>query len=148
VFREIARQVDEPGAQELDKRLAHLANLMSDASSDRPAVATEAKSAALIAHDLALKLNHMPYDSAMTLRLLHQITSDADYISNDDEHAAAQAAMAIQSLFIAYARNEKVQNAQEVRAAIGGLFDQLQAPSNYDATRFSRQMHEINALLH
>jgi hypothetical protein len=148
VFREIARQVDEPGAQELDKRLAHLANLMSDASSDRPAVATEAKSAALIAHDLALKLNHMPYDSEMTLRLLHQITSDADYISNEDEHAAAQAAMAIQSLFIAYARNEKVQNAQEVRAAIGGLFDQLQAPSNYDATRFSRQMHQVNALLH
>jgi hypothetical protein len=147
VFREIARQVDEPGTQELDKQLAHLANLMSDANSDRAAVVTEAKNAALTAHDLALKLNHMPYDSAMTLRLLHQITSDADYISNQDEHAAAQAAMAIQSLFVAYDRNEKMQNAQEVRAAISGLFDQLQVPSNYDPTRFSRQMHEVNALL-
>lgn len=147
VFREIARQVDEPDSQELDKRLTHLANLMSDASSDRAAVVTEAKNAASIAHDLAVKLNHMPYDSAMTLRLLHQITSDADYISNQDEHAAAQAAMAIQSLFVAYDRNEKLQNAQEVRAAISGLFDQLQIPSNYDPTRFSRQMREVNALL-
>jgi hypothetical protein len=148
VFREIARQVDESGSQELDKQLAHLGNLMSDASSDRAAIATEAKSAASIAHDLALKLNHIPYDSAMTLRLLHQIASDADYISNQDEHAAAQAAMAIQSLFVAYDRNEKMQNAQEVRAAISALFDQLQVPSNYDPTRFSRQMHEVNALLH
>ena len=148
VFREIVRQVDEPGSQELDKRLAHLANLMSDASSDRAAIATEAKNAAVIAHDLALKLNHMPYDSAMTLRLLHQITADADYISSQDEHAAAQATMAIQSLFVAYNRNEKVQNAQELRTAITGLFDQLQIPSNYDPTRFSRQMHEVSALLH
>ena len=148
VFREIVRQVDESSSQELDKQLAHLANLMSDAGSDRASVASEAQSAAIIAHDLALKLNRMPYDSATTLRLLHQITSDADYISNQDEHAAAQAAMAIQSLFVAYDRNEKVQNAPEVRAAISGLFDQLQAPSNYDSTRFSRQMHEVNALLH
>jgi hypothetical protein len=147
VFREIARQVDESGSQELDKQLARLATLMSDASSDRAAVVTEAKNAAVIARDLALKLNHIPYDPAMTLRLLHQITSDADYISNQDEHAAAQAAMAIQSLFVAYDRNEKMQNAQEVRAAISGLFDQLQVPSNYDPTRFSRQMHEVNALL-
>jgi hypothetical protein len=56
--------------------------------------------------------------------------------------------MAIQSLFVAYDRNEKVQNAQELRTAITGLFDQLQIPSNYDPTRFSRQMHEVGTLLH
>ena len=32
--------------------------------------------------------------------------------------------------------------------AISGLFDQLQMPSNYDPTRFSRRMHEVNTLLH
>jgi hypothetical protein len=148
VFREIAKQVDEPGSQELDKQLAHLANLMSDAGSDRAAIAAEATKSAQLAHDLALKLNQLSYDPALTMRLLHQITSDADYISNQDEHSAAQAAMALQSLFVAYDRNEKVQNAQEVRAAISGLFDQLQVPSNYDPTRFSRRMQEINALLH
>jgi hypothetical protein len=148
VLREIARQVDEPGAQELDKQLAHLANLMSDANSDRAAIATEATKSALLAYDLALKLNHLVYDPALTMRLLRQITSDGDLISNQDEHSAAQAAMAIQSLFVAYDRNEKMQNAQELRAAISGLFDQLQVPSNYDATRFSRGMRDVNALLH
>jgi Cytochrome c554 and c-prime len=148
VFREIARQVDEPGTQELDKQLVNLAQLMSDATADRNSIVAEATKSAQLAHDLALKLNHLSYDPALTMRLLHQITSDADSISNQDEHAAAQAAMALQSLFVAYDRNEKVQNAQEIRAAINGLFDQLQVPSNYDPRRFSAQMHQVNALLH
>jgi Cytochrome c554 and c-prime len=148
VFREIARQVDEPGTQELDKQLVNLAHLMSDAGADRASIVAEATKSAQLAHDLALKLNRLSYDPALTMRLLHQITSDADSISNQDEHAAAQAAMALQSLFVAYDRNEKVQNAQEVRAAINGLFDQLQVPSNYDPRRFSIQMHQVNALLH
>lgn len=148
VFHEIARQVDQPGAEELDKQLAHLASLMSDASSDRTAVATEAKKSALLAQGLALRLDRLAYDPALTMRLLHQIASDGDYISNQDEHAAAQAAMALQSLFVAYDRNEKPANAQEVRAAISGLFDQLQIPSNYDPIRYSRRMHEVDALLH
>ena len=148
VFREIARQVDDADAQALDKQLAHLANLMSDASSDRAVVAAEAKSSASVARELATKLDHVAYDPALTMRLLHQITSDADYISNQDEHAAAQAAMALQSLFVAYDRNEKPANAQEIRSAISGLFDQLQVPSNYDPTRFSRRMREVNTLLH
>ncbi len=148
VFREIARQVDEPSEQALDKQLAHLANLMSDASSDRSVVAAEAKSSASVARELATKLDHVAYDPALTMRLLHQITSDADYISNQDEHAAAQAAMALQSLFVAYDRIEKPANAQEIHVAISGLFDQLQTPSNYDPTRFSRRMHEVNTLLH
>ena len=37
---------------------------------------------------------------------------------------------------------------REVRAAISSLFDQLQVPSNYDPTRFSRKMRDVNALLH
>jgi Cytochrome c554 and c-prime len=148
VFREIARQVDEPGAQELDKQLAHLTNLMSDAGSDRSAVSAEARSSAFIARELATKLDHVAYDPALTLRLLHQITSDADYISNQGEHAAAQAAMALQSLFVAYDRNEKPANAQEIRTAISSLFEQLQTPSNYDPTRFALRMHEVGALLH
>jgi len=148
VFHEIARQVDEPGTQELDKELAHLANLVSDSASDHAAIAAEATKSAQLAHDLALKLNHLAFDPALTLRLLRQIASEADSISNQDEHAAAQAAMAIQSLFVAYERNEKVQNAPEVRSAIAGLFDQLQIPSSYDSVRFARQLREVNALLH
>jgi len=47
------------------------------------------------------------------------------------ERAAEQAAMAVDSLFIAYARTEKIANPADIRAAINGLFQQLENPSNY-----------------
>ena len=55
--------------------------------------------------------------------------------------------MAIQSLFVAYDRDAKLANSAEIRAAISALFDQLQNPSAYDPTKFSRQMQQVNALL-
>ncbi|MGD1210345.1 MAG: multiheme c-type cytochrome [Candidatus Acidiferrales bacterium] len=147
VFREVVREVDPVAAENLDPQLAHVVKLMSSLNPDRAEVAAAATSGAQLADDLARKLDSMSYDRALTLRVLQRICSDADTISNQDEHAAAQAAMALQSLFVAYDRNEKVPNAPEVRAAIGGLFEQLQIPSNYDANRFSRQMRQVSALL-
>jgi hypothetical protein len=89
----------------------------------------------------------MPSDPASTLRLLQKILGDADHLSGQGEHAAAQAAMAIQSLFVAYERNQKLQNATEIRAAIGALFQDLQDPSAYDPARFAGKMRQVNALL-
>jgi hypothetical protein len=89
----------------------------------------------------------MPSDSATTLRLLQKIVGDADNVSGQGEHAAAQAAMAIQSLFVAYERNQKLQNATEIRAAISALFQDLQDPSAYDPARFAGKMRQVNALL-
>ena len=83
----------------------------------------------------------------MTMRLLQNISNDADEISNDGERAAEQAAMALDSLFIAYARAEKAANAADVRTAINGLFQQLQNPSNYNPADFARQMRKVNSLL-
>jgi hypothetical protein len=148
VFREIVREVDPAAAQSLDVDISQLAKLMSSLNPDRNMVATAATSSAQLADQLAAKFDTMPYDQALTMRVLQQICSDADSISNQDEHAAAQAAMALQSLFVAYDRNQKPANAPEVRAAIAGLFDQLQIPSNYDANRFARQMREVGSLLH
>ena len=82
------------------------------------------------------------------MRLIKRISSDAGNISAQGWHSAAQAAMALQSLYVAYGRNQKFQDSQLLRAAIGGLFEQLQVPSNYDANRFSRQMKNVNALIH
>ena len=82
----------------------------------------------------------MPNDSASTLRLLQKILGDADNISAQGEHAAAQAAMAIQSLFVAYQRNQNLQNSAEIRAAISALFQDLQDPSAYDPARFAGKM--------
>jgi len=147
VFREIVREVDPASAESLDHNILQLAKLMSTLNPDRGAVASAATDTAQFAGQLATKFDTMPYDRALTLRVLQRICSDADSISNQDEHAAAQAAMALQSLFVAYDRNEKPQNAPEVRAAIAGLFDQLQIPSSYDAVKFARQMRDVSALL-
>jgi hypothetical protein len=55
--------------------------------------------------------------------------------------------MAMQSLFVAYDRNEKLRNSSEVRAAIGGLFQELQNPSAYDPAKFAARLQQVNVLL-
>ena len=65
----------------------------------------------------------------------------------EGERAAEQAAMALDSLFIAYRRNDKMTSAAEIRAAINGLFQQLENPSAYNPADFARQMRKINSLL-
>ncbi len=56
-------------------------------------------------------------------------------------------AVALDSLFIAYAQTEKVANAADVRAAINGLFQQLENPSNYNPSDFSHQVRKVGSLL-
>ncbi len=147
VFRELAHQVDNDAATRLDDQVTQLAKALSQLNPDRDAVASLSSSAAPLANQLAARIESQPYDAAMTLRLLQKISDDADEISNDGERAAEQAAMALDSLFIAYTRTEKVANAAEVRAAIDGLFLQLENPSNYNPSEFSKQMHKVGSLL-
>jgi hypothetical protein len=78
---------------------------------------------------------------------LKSISGDADYISGQDERAAEQAAMALDSLFVAYTRNGRIDNADAVRDAIHGLFHQLDDPSSYSAPKFAQQMRVVNGLL-
>jgi hypothetical protein len=80
--------------------------------------------------------------------MLHRITDDAENISNADERAAEQAAMALDSLYIAYSRDVKPGNAADVRAGINGLFQQLEYPSAYNADQFASSLHRIGELLH
>jgi len=81
------------------------------------------------------------------MRLLQNISNDADEIAEQGERAAEQAAMALDSLFIAYSRNEKLAGAPEVRATINGLFQQLENPSSYNPIDFARQMRRVNSLV-
>jgi hypothetical protein len=147
VFRELAHQVDNDAASRLDDEVAQLAKSLSQLNPDRDAVASASTAAATLSNQLAARIETQPYDAAMTLRLLQHISDDADEISDQGERAAEQAAMALDSLFIAYSRTEKVANAAEVRAAINGLFQQLENPSNYNPADFTRQMHKIGSLL-
>ncbi|MGA8143611.1 MAG: multiheme c-type cytochrome [Candidatus Acidiferrales bacterium] len=147
IFHELVLQADVDSAAKLDSELSRLSQLMSQLSPDRDAVAASANSSAKLVSDLSSKIGSMPADSASTLRLLQKISGDAAEISSQGEHAAAQAAMAIQSLFVAYERNEKLPHSAEIRTAITALFQDLQYPSAYDPARFAARMRQVNALL-
>jgi hypothetical protein len=147
VFREFAHQVDNDAASRLDDQVAQLAKLLSQLEPDRDVVAAAAATAASLSNQLVARIAAQPYDSAMTLHLLQRISNDADEISNEGERAAEQAAMALDSLFIAYSRAEKVQNAADIRTSINGLFQQLENPSNYNPANFAGQMRKVGSQL-
>src|SRR5262249_17334288 len=124
-----------------------ISNEMSKLNPDRNVVATAALAAAPIAQRLAERLATMQYDQAIALRMLQHICDDAENIALADERAAEQAVMALDSLYIAYSRETKPANAAEVRAAINGLFQQLENPSAYNADQFASALRHIRALL-
>jgi hypothetical protein len=147
VFHDVVQQLDGENAEKLDTELTRLAQLMSRLNPDRDAVAASATHSAHLADELTSKINSTAYDPAITLHLLQKLSADAENISAQGEHSAAQAAMAIQSLFLAYDQNQKSQNSAQLREAIKGLFQELQNPSAYDPARFAGQMKQVNALL-
>jgi hypothetical protein len=120
---------------------------MSKLNPDRKAVVSAASAAAPLAQRLAERLATTPYDQAIALQMLQRISDDAENISIADERAAEQAAMALDSLYIAYSHEAKPANAADVRAAINGLFQQLENPSTYNADQFAASLQRIGALL-
>ena len=147
VFRLMAQQVDGGAAQELERNLSVVSQEMSKLNPDRNAVVAAAGAAAPIAQRLAERFAAMQYDSALTSRAMQRITEDAENISVADERAAEQAAMALDSLYIAYSKETKPANAAEVRAAINGLFQQLEIPSAYNADQFAAALKRIRQML-
>ncbi len=147
VFRVLVKQIDSSGAQELDRQLTAVSDEMSKLNPDRNAVVSAANAAAPVAERLAERLVAMQYDRAMALRVMQQITEDADNIALGDERAAEQAAMALDSLYIAYSKDAKPANAAEVRTAISGLLQQLENPSSYSADQFAPALRRIRPML-
>jgi hypothetical protein len=148
VFRLLAAQVDSVSAQELGRQLAIVSGEMSKLNPNRNLVASAALAASPLAQRLAERLAAMPYDQSIALQMLRRITDDADNIAIADERTAEQAAMALDSLFIAYSRNVNPANAADVRTAINGLFQQLEYPSAYNADQFASSLHRIGGLIH
>jgi hypothetical protein len=148
VFRELAHQVDSGAADQLDAQIAQLSKLMSQLNPDREAVAMAAAGAQVIANMFVARVQAQPYDQAFALRLLDRISADAEVISAADERAAEQATMALDSLFIAGAKNAQLAHSREIRAAINDLFAQLENPSAYNPNDFARGMRKVNGLLH
>ena len=147
IFRLLAKQVDPTSAQELDKQVRTVSEEMSKLNPDRDVVAGAASAAAPLAQRMAERLAAMQYDQTVALRMLQEIADGAESISLGDERAAEQAVMALDSLYIPYSREAKPANATEVRAAINGLFRQLENPSAYNADQFAGALRRIRPLL-
>jgi hypothetical protein len=147
VFRLLAKQMDTANSEELDRRLLAVSGEMSKLNPDRSVVAASASAAAPVAQRFAERLRAMQYDRAVVLRTLQSISEDAEDISLADERAAEQAAMAMDSLYIAYSKDAKPGNADEVRAAINELFRQLENPSAYNADQFASSLRRIGPML-
>jgi hypothetical protein len=148
VLRLLAKQIDSGSAQELDRLLLVVSDEMSKLNPDRIAVASAASAAVPLAQRIAERVAAMQYDQAVALRMLQRIPDEAENISLADERAAEQAVMALDSLYIAYSKDAKPANAAEVRAAINGLFQQLENPSFYNADQFASSLRQIRTMLH
>jgi hypothetical protein len=147
VFRVLVQEIDPDDGRQLNSDLQDLAGAMNRLGPDREKVAVTAQRCAETAQRLVSRVNAQPYDEQLTLRLLKSIVAQSGPLSEDGERTAEQATMALDSLFIAFARNQHLANEQPIRQAISGLFQQLENPSAYNPKRFAEQMRKVGQLL-
>jgi hypothetical protein len=112
----------------------------------REDIAGAANKAAVQADQILQDVRNTHFDSALTARLMMAIANDGNSIATQGERAAEQAAMALDSLALAYRRNEKTAN-PDLLAAIDKLFQQLKNPSAYSAPMFAAEMQKLRPLL-
>ena len=146
VFRLLVKDVDPQQSGELESDLKEIHALTSSLKGDRGAIVAKAQSAAEISDALAQRLNTMTFDRQRTARLMHAIAADSDHIANQGTRSAEQAAMGLESLFVAYSGAANKQN-PNVRSALNGLFQQLENPSAYNGSRFAAQMRKVESAL-
>jgi hypothetical protein len=147
VFQHVLNEVDKGSAQRLDGEVRRVMALVNDVTADRGAISRAAASCAEVIDGIAQRMVSAQFDSAMTRRLMKSIAADSDRIANQGERAAEQAAMAIDSLYIASKGQGRAGNEAQIRGAINSLFQLLQNPSNFNPSAFSRQMKAVDALL-
>jgi len=83
----------------------------------------------------------------LTQRVMQAIAGDGTNIANTGERSAEQAAMALDSLAVAFGKNSSTKNLTELRSSINELFKQLNNPSAYNAPQFASQLQKVRAQL-
>ena len=141
--RHVLAAHDAKSAADLDDVMKTLAR---DASRLRPnaadVVALTSRARAILDAAIARAVAARP-DAAAASRLLRAIAADAEEIAPRGERAAEQAAMAMETLYLATAPSE----GGSARAAFDELFQQFQSPSAYDPRRFIAQVKKIESAL-
>jgi hypothetical protein len=143
VFQLVIEELDRSSAQQLDAEVKKVIALVSDVTADRNQIARAASATADMADATARRIVGLQIDPAAAKRLLKNIAGDSDRIAQQGERGAEQAAMAIDTLYIATSPTEN----SSMRAAINGLFQLLQNPSAYNPQAFAAQMKNVEALL-
>lgn len=146
ILRHVAEESDRASAQQLASGIDRIYTQVSALASDRAQISAQAATLADTADRIANRLNTAPFDAPITQRLLHAIAADAD-LAYQGERSAEQAAMALDSLFVAYSRSVTTPNAEQIRASIQALFRQLDDPSSYNAPRYAQAMRQVSDLL-
>ncbi|MGC2193615.1 MAG: multiheme c-type cytochrome [Terriglobales bacterium] len=147
VFRHIARKINSDAAAQLDADVKKLATLLGQRNENPQEIVTAASRAASVAGQFAQQLNSKTYDQAFTVAVMRSIAQDGDSISAQGQRAAEQAAMSLDSLFVAYKQNAKSADESDIRESINGLFQQVDNPSAYNAPRFAAQMQKVSSIL-
>ena len=147
VFNHVIRDADPGAIRDLEAGIDQVYAGVTGLNADRRQVATQASSISELAGRLAQRLNGMKFDQPQTLRLMKSIAADGNGIAEQGERAAEQATMALDSLFIAYSKNEKLGNDAQIRASINGLFQQLDDPSLFNGFNFAAAMKNLSSLL-
>jgi Cytochrome c554 and c-prime len=147
VFHHVLQDVDPGAVRDLEVGINQVYVGVTALNSDRPKTAAEATSTAALADRLAARMGTIPFDPAMSLRLMKSIAADGDGIALQGERSAEQATMALDSLFIAYTQNEKLGNDAQIRAGINGLFQQVEDPSSFNGFTFAAAMKNLSGLL-
>lgn len=145
VFRVLVAQISPDTASQLDSDLNEVSSLVGSWG-DREKIAAAAKNASARANEIVQQLRHQQYDHNLTARIMQAIAGDGA-IAQNGERSAEQAAMALDSLSIAYQANDKIADQSDLRAAIDRLFQQLNNPSGYNAPTFAAQMQKVKSLL-
>ncbi len=147
VLRVIVNEMDPAAAQKLTTEVGEVRALINATAPDRAQLSSRATATAEIADGLAHRFATVSFDQAMSMRLMKAIIADADLIAAQDERAAEQAAMAIDSLFLAYSKGPRNESNERMRAAIRDLFHSLDDPSSYNAPKFAAQLRALGGLL-
>jgi len=147
VFRQVVNEVDRGSAQQLSAEIEKLYELITALAADRGQIATRATAASELADRLAQRMISAQFDPAATLRWMKNIAADADSIAAQDERSAEQAAMVLDSLYVAYTRNAKLDNSNRVRDSIQALFKQFEDPSSFNGPRFAQALRAVGDLL-
>ena len=147
VFRHVAGAVDSSNISQLVAQLQTIEKLSGKAGS-KDELAANAKEASGLTDQIVQQIQGQQYDRNLTARLLRDIAGDADKISMEGERSAEQATMALDSLSLAYVKNDpNAPNQIELRAAIKDLYAQFENPSAYNAPQFAAQLRKVAKLI-